>query len=149
MMRTLAITLFASALGACSSIPSLDDVGNFIGLTSNAQDSIAAHEECAALDMAIAANLSSSTQAREEEQQYADAFRNQSGSNLDKAVKLRMADEGSDRATAFRTSSGIVRKLTRDKAVYMNDRLLAEDTGVLDNEWVNGERLDCQEALSS
>lgn len=148
MIRTSVIALSAITLAACSSIPTLDDVGSFIGFNSDAEAAIALREDCAALDMAIAANISSSTQALDEEQQYADAFRKQSGNTLDQATRLRMADEGTDRATAFRTSSGNVRALTREKAVYMNDRLISDDTGVLDNEWVNNERLDCQEALS-
>jgi hypothetical protein len=148
MIRTFALLFCALSLGACSTLPSLDEVGSFVGLTSDAEEEIAVREECAALDMAIAANISSSTQAREEEQQYADAFRKQSGETLDQAVKLRMAEKGVDRQTAFRTSSGKVREMTRAKAVHMNDRLLIDDTGVLDNDWVNDQRLDCKAALS-
>lgn len=148
MIRTLFLALGLGALTGCSYVPSLGDVGSFVGLSSDAEEQIAVREECAALDMAIAANISSSTQARESEQQFADAFRKQSGEILDEAVKLRMAEEGVDRKTAFKTSSGNVRELTRGKAIYINDRLITDDTGVLDNDWVNDQRLDCQEALS-
>lgn len=147
-LTLIAAPLIALGLSGCSVTPSLEDVGSFFGIDTDAEAAIAVREECAALDMAIAANLSSSVNAREEEQPYADAFRRQSGRTLDEAVRLRMEDEGSDRTTAYRTSSRRVRELTRKQAIEMNDRAIADDTGILDNNWVNDQRLDCQEALS-
>lgn len=144
----IAVPLLVLGLSGCSYTPSLEDVGSFFGIDTDAEAAIAVREECAALDMAIAANLSSSVNAKKEEQAYADAFRKQSGRTLDEAVQLRMDDEGSDRKTAYRTSSRRVRQLTRQRAVEMNDRVIADETGILDNNWVNDQRLDCQEALS-
>lgn len=148
MIRKFVILTAAFALPACSSIPGLDDVGSLIGLSSNAEEAIALREECAALDMAIAANLNTSRQAREEELRFAEAFRKQSDKTLDEAVRLRMKQDGLDRKAAFSETSGNVRSLTNEKAVYISDRVIADDTGILDNDWVNDERLECQDGLS-
>lgn len=148
MIRTFSILLTAIGLSACSSLPDLDDVGSLIGLSSGESKAIALREECAALDMAIAANLNTSRQATEEELRYAEAFRRQSDRTLDEAVKLRMKQDGVDRQTAFQETSTNVRVKTNAKAVYINNRVIADDSGILDNVWVNDQRLECQDALS-
>jgi len=147
-MKRIVFLAMLLPLAGCSSIPDFDDVAGLVGLGSDSSDTIAAHEECAALDGAIAANISSSPQAREEELKYADAFRAQATNRLNQAVKLRMEDDDLSRSEAFQESSARVRKLTSGKAVFINDRLLVDNTGVLDNPWVNDQRLACQETPS-
>lgn len=148
MIRTISIIVTMIGLSACSSLPSLDDVGSLVGLSSDESRAIALREECAALDMAISANLNTSRQATEEELKFAEAFRKQSDRTLDQAVRLRMKQDGVDRRTAFEETSGNVRSLTSQKAVYISERVIADDSGILDNVWVNDQRLECQDGLS-
>ena len=138
--RLLTAALALSMLAACESA----GVRSVTGLFDSDRARMNTLEECAAFNGAVAANLTTSVNAGDEEAERAPEFRKASDILTDQAVKLRMKAEEESRPDAFGKTFANVTARTRELAIDINDRIIREDTGVLNNPWVRDQQLDCR-----
>ncbi|WP_417520181.1 hypothetical protein [Minwuia sp.] len=135
-----AIVAILFAVSGCSSLSS---VGEVFGIESKEMEAVSNYEECAAFNMAVSANLSSSVHALSEEAPRAGEFRKRAEFLMDRAVQMRMAAEGTSRAEAFKETFENYTERVKKQSVELNDRIGRDGTGVIANPWVQQNRKRC------
>ncbi|WP_416899301.1 MAG: hypothetical protein ACMVY4_06170 [Minwuia sp.] len=139
-MRVPVLLAALAALTACES----SAVRTIGGLLDSDRARLNTLEECAAFNGAVAANLTTSVNAREAEVERAPEFRNSAEILSDRAVKLRVNAGDETRQEAFGKTFRNVSERQRELAIGINDRIIADGTGVLDNPWVREQQTDCR-----